>query len=78
MPILGHAKAPRESVVGLFRGQQESCFSQEQVKGREAGVGAGVDKVGSKESKAPRLQGVLGACGGWTRSRLKLLSREGM
>lgn len=53
MPIWGHAKAPRESVVGLFRGQQESCFSREQVKGREARVGAGVDKVGSKESKAP-------------------------
>ena len=34
--------------MGLFRGQQEICFSQEQVKGREAGVGAGVDKVGSK------------------------------
>ena len=48
MPISGHAKALRESVVGLFRGQQEICFSQEQVKGREAGVGAGVDKVGSK------------------------------
>ena len=69
MPIWGHAKAPRESVVGLFRGQQESCFSQEQVKGREAGVGAGVNDVGT---------GVLGACGGWTRCRLKLLSREGM
>ena len=58
MPIWGHAKAPRESVVGLFRGQQEICFSQEQVKGREAGVGAGVDKVGWLQgvqgSKAPR------------------------
>ena len=69
MPISGHAKALRESVVGLFRGQQEICFSQEQVKGREAGVGAGVNDVGT---------GVLGACGGWTRCRLKLLSREGM
>ena len=55
MPISGHAKALRERVVGLFRGQQESCFSQEQVTGREAGVGAGVNDVGT---------GVLGACGG--------------
>lgn len=63
VPIWGHAKAAKESVVGLFRGQQESCFFQEQTKGREAGV----NDVGT---------GVLGACGGWTRNHLKVLSRE--
>ena len=35
-------------MVGLFRGQQESCFSQEQVKGREAEVEAGVDDAGDR------------------------------
>ena len=66
---LGTCKGPKGECGGIVRGQQEICFSQEQVKGREAGVGAGVNDVGT---------GVLGACGGWTRSHLKVLSREGM